>query len=303
MLEPADTAPEAREIVGVDIGGTKIAVARVVAGVVLASHEVVTPRPATPHAVIEAVVGAIGHGSASATAIGVACAGTVQEGRVTAVTRDVLTAWTDVPLAEALEARLGLPTVVLNDGQAAAWGEAVHGAGRGREQLLYVTVSTGVGGGIVCGGRPYTGASGLAGHIGHLTVDPAGPPCSCGRRGCLERYASGHAVERAAEARLGHRVDAREVIDRARNGETWAQEIVSVSARALAGAFASLHFVVDPGLVVLGGGLGSRREYRDAVRSALSDIPAVRELELVPSALGRLAGTIGAADIAARRTS
>jgi predicted NBD/HSP70 family sugar kinase len=173
-------------IIAVDIGGTKIAVSRVVDGEVLESREVDTPRPALPDQVIDTVVEEIQQWSSGAGGIGIATAGGVRNGRVTAVSRVILPEWSDVPLAERIAEEMGLPVFVVNDGQAAVWGEHRYGGGRDASDVLFVTVSTGVGGGIVAGGRLSRGAAGRAGHVGHLTVEPEGPWCSCGRRGCLE---------------------------------------------------------------------------------------------------------------------
>lgn len=286
------------EVIGVDIGGTKIAFGKVASDEVSDFREVETPKPATPAAVTERLIEALGDLPRESQALGVAAAGAVRDDRVTAVTRANLPEWTDLPLGRILEERTGLPTTVLNDGQAAAWGEYLYGGGRGLDRLVYVTVSTGIGGGLVAGGRLLRGGSGLAGHVGHLTLDPQGPWCSCGRRGCLEQLASGSAIEAMARRLLDRKVTAREVFELASTGEPWAQGMIRDSARWLSRGLASLHLLLDPGLVLIGGGVGLAEGYLEAVRQELSGIPLARDLQVKPAQLGRQAGVIGAAAVA-----
>lgn len=287
-------------IIAVDIGGTKIAVARVAESEVLESREVQTPRPAVPQAVVDTVMEQIRGWVPDASGVGIATAGGVQEGRVTAVSRVILPEWTDVPLAEIVSDQTDLPVWVVNDGQAAAWGEHRRGAGRDRKDLLFVTVSTGVGGGIVAGGSLAIGRAGRAGHVGHLTVDPNGPWCSCGRRGCLEQLVSGTAMAKQAQEAVERTMTAKEVFEWAQRGEPWAEGIVRASARYLARGLSSLQHVLDPGLVVLGGGVGLAEGYIQAVREELEAIPLGGELKLERAELGRHAALIGVADLASR---
>lgn len=284
---------------GVDIGGTKIATARVRDGRVLDSRTIATPRPATPAAVLAGVSRALQAWTEGAAGIGLACAGAVADGRVTAVTRNVFEAWEGVPLEDAVQESTGLPTVAVNDGQAAAWAEHRFGAGRGHDHVLFVTVSTGVGGGIVSDGRLLRGASGMAGHLGHLPLEPAGPPCSCGRHGCLEQFVSGTAIAAAGRAHAGGEATSEDVFERAARGEGWARRIVNASAHRLAEGIAAMRMLIDPGIVVLGGGVGLAPGYLHAVQDELARIPTCSHLRLVEASLGAEAGVIGAADLAA----
>jgi glucokinase len=180
--------------------------------------------------------------------------------------------WEDVPLAEDLQRELGVPAAVDNDGNVAALGEWQFGAGQGTDSLLYVTVSTGVGGGWVLGGRIWGGADGMAGEIGHVIVRPGGMPCACGKRGCVEAEACGPAMARKAAARLAAGAsDGRgllqltggrpegitgEMIARAAAaGDPFARDILLDSAAALGSGIAAAANLINPDRVVLGGGV------------------------------------------------
>ena len=189
--------------IGVDVGGTKIA-----AGVVDEhGHVLATVRQSSPKqsgeqlmaAVVE-IVAELRTVSAGVTAVGLSAAGFVSADR-----RHVLFAphlrWGDEPVADLLSARSGLPVVIENDANAAAWAEFRFGAGRGVDDQLMVAIGTGVGGGIVLDGEIYRGGHGVAAEIGHINFVPDGRPCPCGRRGCFEQYASGSALQREARRR------------------------------------------------------------------------------------------------------
>lgn len=288
-------------ILAVDIGGTKIAAAQVQRGHLLSQRATATPQPAEPEPVLRAVSELISPWVKAASVLGVAAAGMVRDGCVTAISRNILRDWTDVPLAERLEAETGLPTMVVNDGQAAAWGEFRYGAGMDTENLAYITVSTGVGGGLIARGNLLTGASGLAGHLGHITVDSGGPWCSCGRKGCVEQMASGSAIAKAASTLFGMPYTAEQVFAAAREQEPWALGIIQQSVDYLADAIATLHMVVDPGLIIIGGGVGLASGYVDLLRESLRRQPAASSAKVLPAALGAAAGQVGVADLARSR--
>lgn len=280
-------------VLAVDIGGSKVAVALVRGAEVLAQELGVTPATAGPDAVVAAVLAASRRVVAGAAelpvAVGVASAGVVAGGTVRAMSPELLPGWHDFPLVERLEAELDLPVVALNDAQAAAYGEWRHGAVRGHDSLLFVTVSTGVGGGLVLGGRLWQGATGLAGHVGHM----AG--------GLLERTTSGTALARLA-AEAGHpRMGAREVIAAAEAGVGWALALVVAAADALALALADVRVLVDPEVVVLGGGVGLNPGFRHAVHAAVARLEDRVRLPIVPAALGAAAGLVGAGAWALQR--
>ena len=181
-----------------------------------------------------------------------------------------LPGWHGFSLKPVLEQSLSLPVSLANDATLAALAEHVHGAGRGYRDLIYMTLSTGIGGGIVVGGRLYTGAGGFAGEVGHITIDRNGPLCNCGNIGCLEAMASGTAVARMAREKLANdetsvlhersggdpdSVDARMVADAARSGDELAQGVMAEVGRNLGVGIVSLLHAFDPEVIVLGGGL------------------------------------------------
>ncbi|HEX7004582.1 MAG TPA: ROK family protein [Trueperaceae bacterium] len=279
-------------MLAIDIGGTKLAVALVKGAKVLSYSRVATPASDGPEAVLASTVVAgqqlVSEAGVVPAAIGVACAGVVAAGRVRAMSRDLLPGWEDFPLVERLERHFNLQVAALNDAQAAAFGEWLYGSGGARSSLFFVTVSTGVGGGLVVGNQPWRGSSGLAGHIGHV------------RGGVLEKVASGTALaKRAAEA--GHPLDASRVIDAAQVGEPWARELLDQAAQALAAVLADVKLLIDPEVVVLGGGVGLNPAFRDVVNTTLSSHHGSLGLEVVAAKLGSHAGLVGAAALAGRK--
>lgn len=281
----------AAPVLAMDIGGTKTAVALVRGAEVLRWEVVATRAAEGPDAVTASAAAAarrlLGASEEPPSALGVACAGVVTRGRVQAMSVDLMPGWHDFPLATRLEGALGLRVVALNDAQAAAFGEAVHGAGRGRGSVLFVTVSTGVGGGLVIDGRLWRGATGLAGHVGHV------------RGGLLERVASGTALARRARER-GHDVGAREVIAAAGAGEAWATELLGDATRALWELLLDVKMLIDPELVVIGGGVGLNPGFQRALAAELDAAGSAQRIAVVPALLGADAGLVGAAAWALR---
>ena len=309
--------------VGIDVGGTKIAGGVVDdEGAILATALRVSPATDT-HAIessIEELVDEL-RGNHEITAVGVGAAGFVDSKRSTVMFAPNL-AWRDEPLRRDLEKRLRLPVVVENDANAAAWGEFTFGAGADVADTLLVTVGTGVGGGIVLNGELHRGAFGVAAEIGHMRVVPDGILCGCGNRGCWEKYASGTALVREArdQARQGSLI-ARTLLDRAggdveaitgpliteaaRDGDDFARETLAVLGRWLGEGIASLTAVLDPAVVVIGGGVSEAGDLLlDPVRAHFEANLTGRhyrpELEIRGALLGNTAGMIGAADLARR---
>lgn len=309
------SAPEA---IGVDVGGTKIAVLRVAAeGGVVARATRRTPaedEDATLAALDEAVeevrVDAV-------VAIGVGAAGLVDVARGTLLSSPNLS-WRDVPLRERLRSSFGLPVTVDNDATAGAWGEYRLGASRSVPHSLFVGVGTGIGGGIVQDGRLVRGASGFAGEIGHVIVEPDGPPCGCGNRGCWEQVASGHAIARAGRAAIAARPDSAiaalaggdpgavtgaMVTEAALAGDETAVAILQEVGRRLGEGVAGLVNVLDPSIVVMGGGAAMAGELllgplRAAYRATVEGVDVRPEVPIVPASLGNDAGAVGAALLA-----
>jgi glucokinase len=308
----------AGQAIGADVGGTKIAALRITATGEVVDREV-RPTPADDPAGIakaleEAIAAVVDDG---VVGVGVGAAGLID------VTRGVLLfspnlAWRQVPLRERLSDRFGVPVTIDNDATAAAWAESRIGASRGYGDSLFVGVGTGIGGGIVSGGRLFRGARGLAGEIGHVIVEPGGPPCGCGNRGCWEQIASGHAIARAGARAVLDNPSSRiaelaegdprratgELVTRAAvEGDAAAVAILAEVGRRLGEGVAGLVNVLDPEIVVVGGGVAEvgdlllepiRRAYAESVEGG--DVRA--DVPIVPAALGNDAGAIGAALLA-----
>lgn len=209
-----------------------------------------------------------------------------------------------LPIRAELEKRLaGARVRVENDASCAAWGEYAFGSARGARTALVVTQGTGIGGGIVHDGRLFRGAHGFGGEIGHMVVDPDGPPCPCGKRGCWERYASGSALGAMGSEAFGRKVRGEEVTAAAAGGDAAAIDVLAKFGWWVALGLANLTELIDPDVVVLGGGLveagelllGPTREAFAQLVQGWAHRPAV---EIVPAALGERAGAIGAAGLA-----
>jgi glucokinase len=208
------------------------------------------------------------------------------------------------PFAARLGEALGLPAFMDRDTNVAALAEGSFGAARGLSDYIYVTISTGVGGAIVSGGRLLRGADGLAGELGHLTVNLDGPPCGCGGKGHLEAFASGTGIVNAART-AGHAIDqASEVAAREEAGEPWAHETMESARRAFAAAAVAMVDVFNPQRIIVGGGVamgqGDRllQPARDAIATTAFQRQAAR-VEVVPAQLGDDVGLIGAVPLVA----
>ena len=308
--------------IGVDVGGTKI-----LAGAVAEDGSIkATARRPTPRHDAEAVltqvadvVAELRDGTDEAIdGVGVGIAGVVDAERSRVYFAPNLR-WSQVPARALLEASTGLPVVVENDGNIAAWGEYRFGAGRGTSDMVLVTVGTGIGGGIVIDGRLFRGAHGAAGEIGHINAVPDGRACGCGRGGCWEQYASGNALVREARELAAERrseaglllslgdgtpegVQGPEVTQAALAGDPIAREAFARVGTWLGRGLADLAAVLDPEVFVIGGGVSESGDLLLAsARSTLNDkligqqnrpAPLVRAAELANSA-----GIVGAADL------
>ena len=311
-------------VLGLDVGGTKLA-AGVVAGDGRALSMEVAPSRVEegPDAMIErhldlgrAAVAAAGVPWDRIRAVGIACGGPLDPFRGIIQSPPGLPGWDDVPLVATVEAALQRPTVVDNDATACAIAEWWFGAGRagGIRDLVYLTISTGVGGGLILDGRVYRGAAGNAGELGHLTIDYQGRQCGCGRRGCLEAYASGPQIAARARERLDGRESslgglpaftARHVAEAAAAGDPLASEVWGETMAMLGSAIANILDIFNPELVVLGGGvtrsgdqlLEPVREH--GLRQAMA--PARNAADIVLAGLGEELGVISAATVAFER--
>ncbi len=308
---------------GVDVGGTKIA-----GGVVDEDGTIVeelrVESPATDTEAIEVAIAGLVTELRSRheiTCVGVGAAGYVDRARAVVMFAPNI-AWRNVDLKAELEDRVDLPVVIENDANAAAWGEFRYGAGHDVDDLLLVTVGTGVGGGVVLDGELYRGAFGVGAEIGHMRVVPDGILCGCGNKGCFEQYGSGSALVREARiAASGGSLLARGLLDRAdgdpgkitgplitaaaQDGDAFAIEQFALVGRWLGEGIASLTAVLDPAVVVIGGGVSEAGDLLlDPIRAAFSSQLTGRghrpTLEIRKARLGNRAGLIGAADLARR---
>ena len=314
---------DALPAVGVDIGGTKVA-----GGVVAPDGTVLdTARRATPAASVadteEAIVAVVEELAARhdgpLAGVGVGAAGWFDRSGELVLFSPHL-AWRNAPLRGDLAARLHRPLWVGNDADAAAWAEYRYGAARGASLALMVTLGTGIGGGLVVDGRLQRGAHGVAGEWGHMRVVPDGRLCACGNRGCWEQYASGTALARTARemvrrspAAAGHlldrvggdadRIGGEDVAQAAAEGDPLARELVADVGEWLGQGIADLAVVLDPEVVVVGGGVsGLGEQLLGPARARLERVLPGRGYRPAPrvavAELGPSAGMVGAADLA-----
>jgi glucokinase len=291
-------------------------------GRILARIEARTEAHRGPAAVLETLrqtITELGASLDGVAAVGVACAGQIHPDTGAVVEAPNL-GWRDLPLAEELRRVLGVPVLVENDVRAAAWGEFAQGAGAGADSLLAVFVGTGVGSGAVLDGRLWRGAGNAAGELGHTQIVPDGLPCPCGRRGCLERYVSGSGLQGRLRGALAEgrqtalksrtRGDAAAltatlVEEAARAGDPFAREIWDDAVRYLTIALANYVTLVNPQILVLGGGVietvPALFEAAAAGVPVLTTTLARSVLRIEGARLGDWSGVVGAAALAARR--
>lgn len=326
--------PSSQWAIGVDVGGTKV-VAGLIAGdgEVAADQVAPTPHRSTDPSVVEdvivagvtaLVVAAEADGidpdiDYATLPIGVGAAGWVDSDRATIRFAPHLN-WRDEPLAQRLQARLGTAVTIENDANAAAWAEYRYGAAQGESRVVMLTLGTGIGGGMIFDGALERGRHGMAGEFGHMTVVPGGRHCECGNTGCWEQYASGPALRREALKALkrggpdavpmraamraeGGAVTGEMVTALAAAGDPVAIEALTAVGDWLGSGLADLVAVLDPGLIVIGGGMSVSGELlltptRRALASSLSGRGHRPVPPVVGASLGPSAGMIGAADLA-----
>jgi glucokinase len=307
--------------VGVDVGGTKIAGGVVDdAGKILARTRRDTPST-DPVAIVHNIIAVALELAAEhdVDGIGIGSAGFVDAGRSTVLFAPNL-AWRDVPVRDQVTAATALPTVVENDANAAAWGEFQFGAAEDVDDMVCVTVGTGIGGGLVLGGALYRGAHGIGAELGHMRVVPGGYLCGCGNLGCLEQYASGTALVRNARAAAVDRPEAAVqlvalaagdpaaitgpmVTAAARAGDELAVSLLAELGRWLGEALAAFTAVLDPAVFVIGGGVSDAGPLlldpaRDAYSANVTGKGHRPEAQIRVATLGNDAGIVGAADLA-----
>ncbi|HEU0102662.1 MAG TPA: ROK family glucokinase [Mycobacteriales bacterium] len=309
--------------IGVDIGGTKVAAGVVgPGGALLECLRAETPDRSQRPEVVEHTVEALVRDLASrhdVRAVGIGAAGFVDATRSLVLFAPHLS-WRNEPLRANLSRRLGLPVVVENDANAAAWAESRFGAGRGETDLICITLGTGIGGALVMGGALVRGRYGVAGEFGHMQLVPGGHRCECGNRGCWEQYASGNALVRegrelaVANSPTAHRLlrlaggdpaalTGPLVTQAAQAGDPAAVELLAEVGSWLGVGIANLAAALDPGLFVVGGGVSDAGELvlgpaRESFRRALTGRGYRPEARIVRAELGADAGLVGAADLA-----
>lgn len=296
-----------RDLTGfaVDLGGTKTAVARIVQGEVVDRRQAPTDGAADVAALFDAVGGMLADlGRTQDDLLGVTVTGRLSFDRLwSAVNAGTLPRIEQVPLGAHLDQRFGDRVAASNDAAATALAEALFGAGRGCRIFVYLTVSTGVGGGLVLDGGPVVSARGLAGHLGFLSSPHGRDICGSGRRATVESVAGGRAVAAAAE-RAGHSgMSAKEVFSAADQGARWATSIIEDSARAIATLCGDLAAALDPDRIAIGGSIGLAPGYLDRVRTWLATEPELFRAPLLPAELGPDGPLLGALAHATRERS
>jgi len=315
--------------IGIDLGGSKILTGLVDSqGKILVSDERPTPAKKGPEAVIKGILDSIHNvledgciHISKVGAVGIGAAGISNPQTGTVFTSPHLPRWRDIPLRDILEEKLGKKVFLMNDANAAALGEFYFGAARGARNFIYVTLSTGIGGGIVIDGKLYTGAIGAAGEVGHMTIDDNGPVCCCGNKGCWEALASGTAVAEQAKRRIkegtatsilryaGGRMEkvTAEIIHKAaQRGDSLARELIGRTGYYVGVGLANLINIFNPELIVIGGGLSNigdmllQPAFKVARQRAYEQ--AFQAVRFASAELGRNSGMLGAAAYALQET-
>ena len=316
--------------IGVDLGGTKVEVAAVDAGgKILQRFKQPTDVAAGPDGIIAEIAGMVQQLRDAGPPSPPAGVGVGVAGQINAATGMVRFApnlkWREVPFRDRLQTALTLPVVVTNDVRAATWGEWRHGAGQGAADLICLFIGTGIGGGVVSGGRMLSGCSNTAGELGHITTDINGPPCTCGHRGCLEALAGGWAIARRAREAIRDApaagqaflkaaglkepvapedISAAVVAAAAQAHDPLARLMVDEVARALIAGTVSLVNAFNPCRLILGGGvMQGLPELLDRIDAGIRRFAlnaATEGLQVLPARLKGDAGVVGAATLAIR---
>jgi glucokinase len=290
---------------GIDLGGTNVKLGLCTGtGEVRASASLPTEASRGPGDILDRMAAAADQLMAQAgraRACGSGVPGPLDLERTILFRATNLPGWVDIPYPALLSNRLRMPTFMENDANCAAWAEYRAGRGRGTKSLVLYTLGTGVGGGIVIDGELWVGASGAAGELGHMTIDPAGPKCGCGQNGCVEMYGSATAVAR----RYGEG-SARDAFEAARRGDRTALAAIEWASDGLAIGCANMIHVLHPEVIVLGGGMAAAGgllldRVREGVRRRVFPV-CLEKIRIELSSLGDDAGWLGAALWAARKT-
>jgi len=307
--------------IGVDIGGTKVLGGVVdLTGKILRTFRADTPREGGDalNQVIADVISEL-QTTHETDSIGISAAGLVSSDRQTMLGAPNIKDWDGVNIAKALNKISGINSIVENDANSAAWAERVYGAGKGQENIIMITVGTGLGGAAIVDGKPLRGANGTGAEFGHMRFVHEGELCGCGIRGCFEQYASGTALMRQTKAAIAKDPDnskdllargdgtiagllGSHITDAARAGDKFAIGLLEKSGTWLGEGIASLSMLFDPSIVVIGGGVVDAGELllEPARRAMMREMPFVGKHpvpEIVAAKLGNDAGLVGAADL------
>jgi glucokinase len=310
-------------VLAVDLGGTKMIAAIVVSHPprIIARDYSLTMAHEGLDVVSERVFSAIDRllstkkmASSQLHCISIAAAGAIDTEGGLVTSSPNLPGWYDIPLREIISSKYKVDTILINDANAEALGEHELGAGKGASNLILLTIGTGIGGGIIINGKLYTGATGSAGEVGHITVDVNGPKCSCGNVGCWETLASGRAMAREAISRISHgersvlielvkgeieKITTEKIEEAARRGDPLALEVISRAATYLGIGMVNLINAFNPELIIVGGGVAKMGELllepvRKVVRERAFRL-ASEAVRIVPAQLGDDGGVLGAA--------
>ena len=293
--------------IAVDLGGTQLRAALVdAAGEISERDSVLTEAEAGPEKVVQQIGELVARVKSKATGfnilgVGVSSPGPLDTQKGLALSLPTLKGFTEFPLRSALQDILQMPVKLENDGIAAAIGEWRFGAGQGLSNLVYVTVSTGIGGGVIVDNHVMRGRKGMSGHVGHMAIEPDGLVCNCGNKGCIEAYAAGPAFTARARKRMGNpAITTQEVFKAAKSGNAIAQELVEHEAMLLGLGFTSLLHLFSPEILVMGGGLSNEFETLYPIIRAYMDanaMAAFKDVPLVKAKLGGNSGLVGAASL------
>jgi len=315
-------------ILGIDLGGSKILAAVVKSrGEMLSSDESTTPATEGREVVIQSIIDSAHSALKQAnctiseiSAIGIGAPGISNPEAGILFTSPNLPGWRNVLLRDIIQDKLGKKAFLINDANAAALGEFYFGAARGVRNFIYVTLSTGIGGGIIIDGKIYSGAIGAAGEVGHMTIDDKGPICNCGNRGCWEMFASGTALAREARQRikegvktyiLGYaegdveKVTPKVIHSAAEQGDSLARKLIYRTGYYVGVGLANLINIFNPELIVIGGGLSNIGDMllKPAFKTAgeRSYKEAFQAVRFASAGLGRNSGVLGAAAFALQK--
>jgi glucokinase len=295
-------------ILGIDLGGTKIvALVADKEGKIIKKGKTPTFAEEGPRTVIgriidltKEVLSSSKLGLKELLGIGICSPGPLDTEKGVVFFAPNLPGWKNVPLKDLLEKEFNIPVYVENDANAAVLGEKWLGAGKRKKHIVYLTVSTGIGGGIIVNGEILHGATDSAAEVGHMTILPEGPQCNCGKKGCLEALASGTAIARRANSS-----SAEEVYKAALKGDKKALGVIEEAARYLGLGIANLVNVLNPEVVVIGGGVSKMGELlfsvvRETVAKEALEVPA-KAVKIVPAQLGDEVGALGAVRVVLNR--